>query len=77
MEFDNEIIMFISLNFSKLENCMPLFLAQYLNNNVVVPNDLTRTLMVYKDLMTIASHNIDFKIDSENIILEKVKHIKK
>ena len=69
--------MFISLNLSRLKNCMLLFLIQYLNNNTVVSNDLREALTVFRDFIIIASHNIDSKIDFENVILEKIKCIKK
>ena len=55
---------------------LPL-LAQYLNDDAVVLKDLREASTVYKNLAIIASRNIDFKIDSKNIIFKKMKYIKK
>ena len=56
---------------------MPLLLTQYSNNDVVILKNLKETLTIYRDFAIIAPRNIDSKIDSENVILEKMKHIKK
>ena len=56
---------------------MLLLLTQYLNDNAVVSKNLKEASTVYRDLAIIVSRNIDSRIDSENIILEGVKHIKK
>ena len=77
VKFNNKTIMFISLNFLRLKNCMLLLLAQYSNDDVVILKDLKKTLMVYKNPAIIASRNINSKIDSKNVILEEMKHIKK
>ena len=76
-EFDNKTITFIPLNLPRLENCMPPLLAQYLNDDVIISKNSKKTLTIYRDLAIIASRNIDFRIDFENIIFEKVKHIRK
>ena len=76
-EPDNKTITLIPLNLLKLENYMLLLLAQYLNDNAVVPKDLKKTSIVYRDFAIIAPRNIDSKIDSENIIPEGMKRTKK
>ena len=76
-EPDNKIITFIPLNFLRLENCMLLLLTQYLNNDAVVLKNSRKTSTVYRNPAIIASRNIDSKIDSENVILEKIKCTKK
>ena len=56
---------------------MLLLLTQYSNNNVVVPKNLKKTLIIYRDFVIIISRNINSKIDSENVIPEGMKYTKK
>ena len=76
-ELDNETITFIPLNLPRLENCMPPPLAQYSNDDAVVPKDSGEASTAYRDPAIIASRNIDSRIDSENVILEGVKCTRK